>query len=286
MSAREKKQLERIDKLGIIAGGGDLPARLVCACEENDIEPFIVAFEGQTDPSLVQGYNHVWARLGALGTVLETLRAHQVSDLVLIGAIRRPSFSELRPDLKALEFFMRVGFKALGDNNFLGALRAFLESEGFRIYGIHKFAKNLLAAEGLVGKYGPGKEDWIDIKRGLEVARRLGEIDVGQAAIVQEGLVLGIEAVEGTDKLIERCQYLKRKGRGGVLVKMCKPQQDKDLDLPTIGPETIRCAVKAGLAGIVVHAGNSLILDPQGVAEIADKHKVFVLGLDPLQSDF
>ena len=171
--------------------------------------------------------------------------------------------------------------KAIGDNNLLSAVRRLLEDEGFQIHGIHKFADELLAPDGLAGKIKPKKEDWADIERGLEVSQNLGALDVGQSVIVQEGIVLAVEAAEGTDEMIRRAKYLKRKGRGGVLVKTCKPQQDRDL--PTIGPETVRLAIESGLSGIVVHAGHSLIIDPEEVEAIADKHKLFVIGVHPEQ---
>lgn len=280
MPAAETSQLE-ITKLAIIAGSGSLPMRLIAACDNKNIEPFIVGFEGQTDPAVIKGREHIWTRLGSAGSVMKTLKSHGIYDIVMIGSIRRPSFSELVPDFKTIEFFTKIGIKALGDNDFLTALRKFIEAEGFRLHGIHKFADDLLAAQGPVGSYEPAKDDWIDINHGIEIARQLGTFDVGQSVIVQEGFVLGVEAVEGTDELIRRCKPLKRKGRGGVLVKTCKPQQDKDLDLPTIGPQTIKLAAETGLAGIAVYAGETLVIDPEEVAEIADKHKMFVVGLNP-----
>ena len=270
-----------IKELGIIAGGGNLPEKLVAACARQGIKPFIVAFEGQADETLVQGHNHMWARLGGAGKVLKTLAAHGIKDIVLIGSIRRPTLAELRPDLKTAEFFARVGLKALGDSDLLSLLRNFLEEEGLRVHGAHKFAAELLAAEGTLGKIAPSKGDWVDIQRGLEVSQNLGALDVGQSVVVQEGLVLGVEAIEGTDELIRRCKALKRQGRKGVLVKTCKPQQDRDLDLPTIGPQTVLRAKESGLAGIAVHAGNSLILDLEDMIKLADQHKIFVVGVTP-----
>lgn len=270
-----------IKKLGIIAGGGSLPAKLLHACDEMGIEVFVIGFDGQTDPALTKGRHYMWTRLGAAGQILNTLKSHDIHDLVLIGSIRRPSLMELRPDFKATEFFARIGLKALGDNDLLVVLRGLLEEEGFQIHGAHRFAQDLLAPGGHVGKYKPKKDDWIDIKRGMSVALNLGGLDIGQAVIVQEGIVLGVEAAEGTDELIRRCKHLKRKGRGGVLVKLCKPEQDEDFDLPTIGPVTLKHAVETGLNGVVVHAGRSLMLEPQSVAEIADRYKMFVIGVHP-----
>lgn len=272
-----------IRKLGIIAGGGALPETLLHACDAKDIEPFIIAFEGHTDPALVRGRSHLWTRFGAAGQIISTLRAHEIANLTLAGSMQRPSLVELRPDLKGAEFLAKIGLGALGDNDFLTLLRELLEGEGFALHGAHKFAEGLLAPQGAVGRYEPKKADWIDIERGLAVSREMGRLDVGQAVIVQEGFVLGVEAVEGTDELIRRCKHLKRKGRKGVLVKTCKPQQDRDFDLPTIGAETIKNAVESDLAGIVIEAGQSLILEREKVAEIADRHKMFVVGVHPSQ---
>lgn len=283
MSASEKKLVTSIARLGIIAGSGALPERLLIACDKKGITPFVVGFEGQTDPTLIKNRDHMWTRLGAAGKVIKTLKENGIQDLVMIGSIRRPSLGEMVPDLRTIDFYRKLGLKALGDNDFLSAVRKLLEEEGFTLHGVHKFADDLLTTEGALGRHKPSEEDWADIRRGLEVAQALGAIDAGQSVIVQEGFVLGVEAAEGTDELIRRCKALKRKGRRGVLVKTCKPQQDRDMDLPTIGPQTARLAVEADLAGIVVHAGHSLIIDPEEVAQIADKHKMFVIGIDPLK---
>ncbi len=281
MSAQKESSLKsEIPILGIIAGGGSLPQRLAQACEGFGLETFMVAFDGHTDTGILEGRAHMVGRLGAVGQIIKTLRAHNIRDLVLIGSIKRPHFSELRPDLFTAGFMLRHGMKALGDNDILSTIRDELEKEGFTLHGVHEFVDDLLTQEGALGKYKPGKADWVDIERGLDISQRIGSLDVGQSVIVQGGIVLGVEAAEGTDELIQRCALLKRKGPGGVLVKTCKPQQDRDFDLPTIGPDTIENAAAAGLAGIAVHAGHSLLVDPQKVAEIADRNKMFVIGLD------
>jgi DUF1009 family protein len=288
MPAAEKSlnPASAIGKLGIIAGGGLLPAFLLHACDQKGIEPFIIAFEGYTDPSLVRGREHLWTRFGAAGQIISTLRAHEIADITLAGSIERPSLVDLRPDLKGAEFLAKIGIGALGDNDFLALLRSLIESEGFVLHGVHKFAHDLLAPAGAIGRYEPKKADWIDIERGLDVSLEMGRLDIGQAVIVQEGFVLGVEAAEGTDELIQRCKHLKRKGRKGVLVKTCKPQQDRDFDLPTIGPETVKKAVDCDLAGIVIQAGQSLILEREKVVEIANHHKIFVVGVDPSFTKF
>ncbi len=270
---------DQIQSIGVIAGGGSLPLRLLEVCDDKGIEVFVIGFDGQTDPLTVKDRNHMWTRIGAAGQIIKTLKAHEIFDLVLIGSIRRPTLTELRPDLKTAEFFARISLKALGDNSLLTALREELESDGFTIHGIHEFAQDLLTGEGVLGRIKPTKEQMVDLERGIEISQTLGQLDVGQCVVVQQGIVLGVEAVEGTDQLITRCKHLKRKGKGGVLVKTCKPQQDRDFDLPTIGPNTVRLAADAGLSGIAIHAGHSIIIEPVEVARLADKHKIFVTGI-------
>lgn len=273
------ESIDQIKNLGIIAGGGMLPMRLLQECDRREIYPFIVAFEGQTDPSVVEGREHIWIQPGRVGCAIRALKSHDVRDLVFIGALRRPSFSELRPDLKAFIFFLRYGFNFFGDNDLLTSIRHFLEREGFRMHGIHAFVEDLLTGAGPVGRYKPLKGDWETIRRGIEAAQMLGALDIGQSIIVQQGCVLAVEGAEGTDQLIRRCKPLIRRGRGAILVKMSKPNQDRDIDLPAIGPETVKNAIEAGLIGIVAETGGSLIIDPERVAALADAHKMFVLGV-------
>lgn len=280
MSASEKiLEPQSIERLAVIAGGGAMPAALLEACDQKNIQTFVVAFEDQADPNLVEGREHMWSNPGAAGAIIKALKKQGIKDLVLIGSVRRPSLSELKPDLKTAEFLARVGMSAMGDNGFLTSIRTFLKKEGFEMHGMHKFAQDLLAPEGVLTKAKPSKADQIDIQKGFEVSQEIGRLDIGQAVVVQEGLVLAVEAIEGTDELLLRSKDLKRKGAGGVLVKTCKPQQDRDLDLPTIGPETIKNAAACGLSGVAVHAGQSLILNREEVIELANQNKIFVVGI-------
>lgn len=262
--------------LGIIAGGGTLPSKLLHSCDKKQIIPFVVGFDGQTDPAIVKGRYHLWTRLGAAAQVIQTLKAHQIKDIVLIGSVRRPSFDELRPDWKTAQLLTRIGFRAFGDDGLLKALRRELEREGFTIHGVQEFVDDLLASEGIYGNISPSREDWLDIEKAAKLAKLMGNLDVGQGCVVQQGIVLGVEAIEGTDELIRRCGELRRKGGGGVLVKACKPGQDKSLDLPTVGPTTIENAHAAKLSGIVLEAGNALLINPQEATEAANRARLFL----------
>jgi DUF1009 family protein len=264
-----------VGRLGIIAGGGALPARLVEACRRDGRDHFVLGLEGQADKALAP---HAWSRLGATDAAVKILKQHGVDTLVMAGAVRRPALADLRPDWRTIQVFARLGAKALGDDALLRAVAEELKKDGFGIVGAHEIEPALLTPSGVIGKVSPTPAHQADIDMGIRAAKELGRLDIGQGAVVQQGFILAVEAAEGTDALITRCRPLRRKGRGGVLVKCCKPQQDRRLDLPAIGVRTLRNCYESGIEGIAVEAGASIILDKESVAEAADKLGMFVVG--------
>nr|WP_295827712.1 UDP-2,3-diacylglucosamine diphosphatase LpxI [uncultured Azospirillum sp.] len=267
-------------KLAILAGGGTLPARIAKAVRGQGREVFIVAFDGHTDPETVAGLPHVWSRFGAAGTILRRLHEEGVGEVVLAGPVKRPSFTELMPDWRTARFLARVGTRALGDDGLLRAVVREVEEDGFRVVGLHDLLKDLLTVIGPVGRLVPDGDAERDIARAVEVARAMGALDVGQGAVVQQGIVLAVEAIEGTDAMLDRCAALVRPGPGGVLVKVKKPKQDRRIDLPTMGITTVEKAAAAGLRGIAVEAGGSLLVDRSAVAAAADRLGLFVVGIE------
>ncbi len=265
-------------KLGIVAGGGDLPRRLIAACRAAGRDFFVIAFLDQTDWETVDGAPHAWCRLAAGGRALTLLREHGVTELVFAGAIRRPSLAALRPDLRAARFFAKVGYRALGDDGLLSAIVKEVEAEGFHVVGAHQLLEAAMP-EGRLGAIGPDAGAQADIEFGARIARAIGALDIGQAAVVQQGLVLGVEAIDGTDALLRRCGDLHRDGPGGVLVKVEKPGQERRMDRPTIGPGTVALAAAAGLQGIAAEAGTTLLLDRDEVVRAADTAGLFVIGI-------
>jgi hypothetical protein len=265
--------------LGIVAGGGGLPRRLVEACQQTGREVFVLALEGAADRETVADVPHAWCPIGAAGRGLALLRENQVRELVLAGGVRRPSLVSLRPDWRAAKFFARVGYRALGDDGLLSAVVAELEREGFRVIGPDQVLRAGLAAEGLFGRISPDAQAMADITHGTRVARVVGRLDIGKAVVVQQGMVLGVEAIEGTDELIRRCAGLRREGPGGVLVKVEKPGQEQRADRPTIGPTTVALAAEAGLRGIAVEAGATIVVDRDDVIDAADRAGLFVVGI-------
>ena len=269
-----------LPRLGILAGGGQLPVRIIDACRKNGRPFFVVAFENQTEPATVAETPHAWVRLGAGGKTISILRQEMVDELVLAGAIRRPSLRDLRPDSWTARFLARTGVAMAGDDGMLSALvRELEEAEGYRVLAAHELLPDALADLGTYGAIEPDALALIDIERGIEVARRIGALDVGQAVVVQQGIVLALEAAEGTDAMVARSARLRRAGPGGVLVKIKKPGQIDSADLPTIGEGTVVAAADAGIRGIAIEAGGTLVVDREALVTKADAAGLFVTGV-------
>lgn len=267
------------NRIGIIAGGGALPGKVAKACLARGLSFLTVMIKGQADKGLADLGPHFLVRLGETEKTLEHLKAHGVDTLVLAGSVRRPGLLDLRADRRTLSFLGRLRSAGGGDDALLRALAAELEDDGFSIMGAHELVPDVLAPMGIFGRHAPDSNHLADIRRGLEVARTLGKLDVGQSVVIQQGIVLGVEASEGTDWLLGRCKRLKRKGAGGVLVKISKPGQDNRFDLPTVGPRTLRMALEAGLDGIAVEAGKTIVIERDEMTALADAKGLFITGI-------
>ncbi len=278
MSATKEVSIRR---LGILAGGGDLPKRLIAHCHQNNIEPFVVHFEGQQCDIELSDVRHACFNIGAAGKIMNFFKQHDVFDLVMIGSIDRPKLLEMKPDLKGITILSKIGLKSMGDNKVLEVLETALLKEGFQLHGVHEFCDDILAKSGVIGTHEPNADDLENIKLGIHSSQELGHRDLGQAVVVQQGEVIAVEDETGTDNLIHRASAHLKNSRGKpILVKSRKPQQSKHLDLPTIGIQTLENASKNGFSGIAVHADNVIIVDQESVIEFADRHGVFLYGFD------
>jgi DUF1009 family protein len=272
--------------IGLIAAGGVLPFAVADALVARGISPVFFGLRGVCDPVAVARFRHHWISIGQLGRLAKLLRAEHCRDLVFIGALVRPALSEIRLDWKTLRAMPSV-LKAFrgGDDHLLSSVGRILERDGFRMVGIKDVAPDLLMPHGCLTRAAPDADANADIARGREVLQALSPFDIGQAAIVVDGHVLGVEDIEGTDGLLARVARLRGEGRirakagRGVLVKAPKSGQDLRFDLPTLGARTIEGATAAQLAGIAVVAGNTLVAEPQSMVEAADDAGLFVVGL-------
>ena len=267
--------------LGVLAGGGALPGHIVAAARRRNREVAVVAVEGITDPETTRGVAHLWAPPGAFGRMIDFLKRRGAADIVLAGRVARPDWRKLSPDWRAIRMIPRLLAADKGDDALLAVAVRELEDEGFRVVGVDAVAPELLMPRGVAGGVPVPAAARADIARGAAVLAALGLHDVGQAVVAQQGIVLGIEGAEGTDGLIARCAALRRPGRGGVLVKCARSGQDRRVDLPAIGPDTVRAMAAAGLAGAAVEAGAAILIDRARTVREADRAKLFLCGIDP-----
>lgn len=272
--------------LGIFAGQGPLPLTVAKAARAEGREVFIIALKGETDPS-IEEFPHKWVKWGELAKTLNFYKSNGVHDLVLIGPVARPSLSDIRPDWMAIKFLPRL-IKLLrqGDDGLLSGLVNYMEDEhGLRIVPAEAVNKDLLAPAGLFTNRKLTDQDEADLARAIEVVETMGQLDIGQGAVVCRGIAIALEASEGTDNMLRRVADLDPALRGspsdraGLLLKLPKPNQDRRVDLPTIGVTTIDNAAAAGLAGVVVQEGGALIVDLENTVHRANKFGMFVLSV-------
>jgi hypothetical protein len=278
--------LEVSSPVGVIAGGGVMPFAVADSLRARGLNPILFALKGVCDPVATERFRHHWITVGQYGRAKKLFRAENCKNLVFIGTLVRPALSEIRLDWETIRVMGRVwsAFRG-GDDHLLSGVGRIFEQEGFRLLGLKEVAPDLLMPEGCVTRTLPGQDATVDIAKGRDVLRALSPFDIGQAVVVIDGHVVGVEGIEGTDELLARIASLRAagsirsaKGRG-VLVKAPKSGQDLRFDLPTIGSRTIEKAAAAALAGVAVLAGNTVVADAQAMIEAADKAGLFVTGL-------
>lgn len=276
-------------KLGLIAGGGGLPREIVRACEAADRPLLVIRLRGFADPTL-GGEGGVDSGLGELGRTIKALKQHGCQAVCFAGLVSRPDFGALKPDLRGMAVLPgAIAAAAKGDDALLRFLAGEFEKEGFVIEGADEVVRDLTLGKGALGRISPEPKHQLDIERAMTAARVLGRLDIGQAVIAARGVILAVEAQEGTDQMLRRCAELPAALKGasddpvGVLAKAPKPIQDRRIDLPTIGAATVIAAARCGLAGIVGEAGGMIVIDRPAVIETANELGLFVVGLDPAE---
>jgi len=274
------------EPMAIICGGGSFPGAVADAVVRRGRRPVMLAIKGWADPNVVERYPHHWVALGQVGRLIRLARAEQCRDAIFIGTVLRPPLSQIRLDWLTLRSLPRIArFFRGGDDGLLSGVANVIEEGGLRIVGLHEVAQELFVPAGVLGGYQPSARDRDDIARALNVIAALGPFDVGQAAIVADNHVLAVEAAEGTDNMLLRVAELRKQRRvttapgRGVLVKAPKPGQDHRFDLPAIGRRTVENVARAGLAGLAVAAGSTIIAEQADAIAAADRAKIFLVGV-------
>jgi DUF1009 family protein len=290
MTAMQDRRRELVaqhgEPIAIVCGAGSLPFTVSEAAMKQGRKVLLFALRGWADPQRVAAYPHQWIRLGAYGRFRRLARAAGCRDVVLIGSLTRPTIPQLWPDFGTLMILPRLArlFKG-GDDHLLSGLGDILHEDGFHLLGPHEIAPSITMPKGMLGRSQPNDRDRADIARGLALLRATGPFDVGQAVVVADQRVLAVEAAGGTDEMLLHLAELRQRGRVrspanvGVLVKAPKPEQDQRVDLPSIGPQTVEHAARAGLAGVAVVAGSVVVAEPDRIASAADRAGIFVAGV-------
>ena len=276
----------RHDPLAIICGGGSFPGAVADALTRRGGRPVMFALRGWADPTVIERYPHHRIALGQLGRFFRLAHAEHCREVLFIGTVLRPPLMQIRLDWQTIRLLPRIArsFRG-GDDRLLSGVARMIEGGGFRVIGVHEVAPEIMVPEGVLGRYRPAERDRADIARALALIAALGPFDVGQAAVVADNNVLAVEAAEGTDNLLIRIAELRQQRRVatpagvGVLVKAPKPGQDRRFDLPSIGPKTIKNAARAGLAGIAVTAGSTMVAGAEQAIATADDEKMFFVGV-------
>ncbi|MET0869108.1 MAG: UDP-2,3-diacylglucosamine diphosphatase LpxI [Pseudorhodoplanes sp.] len=273
--------------VAIICGGGSFPFTVADSLLKQGRGVVLFALRGWADPERVKDYRHHWSDIARLGRFLRLARREGCRDVIFIGTLVRPSLRQLiNFDLATLRVLPRaIRHFYGGDDHLLTGMARMLEDHGFRLLGAHEVAPEILMAEGALGRISPTEQNLADIQLGFEVVRTIGPLDIGQAVVVANRHVIAVEAAEGTDLMLSRVAELRRSKRvrtpagTGVLVKAPKPGQDRRFDLPSIGPRTVDGVAAAGLAGLAVVAGGTIVAEPQALVEKADRAGIFVVGM-------
>ncbi|MFZ3360000.1 MAG: UDP-2,3-diacylglucosamine diphosphatase LpxI [Xanthobacteraceae bacterium] len=272
--------------LAIICGGGSLPGAVADVVARRGRRPVMFGIKGWADASVIGRYTHHWIAIGQAGRFFRLARDERCREILFIGTVLRPPITQLRLDwqtIKAMPGLIRA-YRG-GDDRLISGVARIAESGGLRVVGVKDVAPEVLVPEGSLGRHQPSERDWSDIERARHVIAALGPFDVGQAAVVADNNVLAVEAAEGTDNLLNRIAELRKLGRvtarpgTGVLVKAPKPGQDHRFDLPSIGPRTVENVARAGLAGLAVAAGSTMIAEADAVIAAADRAGIFIVGV-------
>ena len=279
MQSANLKMETKIPKLAIIAGNGSIPFYLIEECKKIGREYCLIIIEGHGKELSVKYNPDYIVSLAKMGRAVKYVKNIGIKHILMVGGVKRPSLKNIIPDLWTAKFLTTISSKVRGDNSVLSKLTKALEKEGFIIVAPEEVLPNLICPKGTLGKVKPNQQNNEDISTGYRIAKIIGANDIGQSIIIENGLVIAVEAAEGTDRMIKRSLNLKKEKKAGVLIKVIKPMQDKRIDRPVIGIDTIKAVKKAGLDGIALESNEILILNYSDVILYADEEGLFVEGI-------
>ncbi len=267
----------------IIAGGGVLPINIAKSLLLKNIKSHIIGiknnFEIKKNKNLINNFTYDIVKLGSLTKIIKILEKRKIRNIIFAGFIKRPSISDISIDFEALKLLKKYSLESLGDDNLLKSISQYFEKKGFIFIDWLKYCPDLFIHDDFVTNIKPSKNALQNLEKAKNIFNYYGKLDIGQSLIIQNKLVLGVEAIEGTDLLIKRCANYKRKGDNGILLKLIKYKQDKRFDLPTIGIKTIKLLKKYNYEGIFIQKKYCIIIEKDKVIKFANKNNIFIAGI-------
>ena len=269
------------DKLAIIAGKGKLPKMIIKKCREQQRDFLVILIAGEPSNVEFLQYDHHIIGFGEISKIINILKSNQVKALVFSGGVTKPSMAGMKVDTKGAILLSKIlGNKFFGDDNLLSTIINFFEKEGFKVIGADQIIEDLLAGKGVLGNIQPSAEMLKDVEIGQHALQVMSDLDIGQAIVVQQKQIVGVEAIEGTDALIKRCGDLQfKQGSRAILVKMKKKNQNTKIDLPALGEKTIKNLSESRFAGVAVQKNHCLIINKKEVIKLADELGLFIIGV-------
>lgn len=273
-----------MDKIAIFAGAGTLPSNLLKIFIQKNIMFFTIIINPEVlsskEMEFYKQYPHITLKLGQVGEALKYLEDNNIRNVIFAGKVKRPSFGDIKVDFQGSILLKRILMsKFKGDDTVLQIVADFFEQNNIKVHAIKDFLPNFTEHKGFLTKKIKDDQFVIEAKNAVNIAKQIGQLDIGQAIIYESGVVLGVEAAEGTDNLIKRSKEFISDSDQAMLVKICKPQQDERMDLPTIGPNTVKNAAENNIKNIIIESGRVVITDYQQTIELADNLGVLILSV-------
>jgi len=262
--------------IGIIAGGGILPLVIGQSLIKKNFNVVFFVIEQSYNIEVYKDFNTKTINLHSAKKIIESLKSNNIKNIIMAGNIIRPSLTDLSFDFQTFKLAKNLLLNKTGDNDLLVSIKNFFIENGFNYFNWKKFCPELFANSNYLTKTKPSRMAQKNLDKALSVFKSFGKLDIGQSIITQNQIVIGLEAVEGTDNLIIRCKDLKRTGDKGILVKFSKYNQSNILDIPTIGDQTIKLLKENDYEGVYLEKNNCLILNQQKTIDLADQNKIFI----------
>lgn len=272
-----KIDISKLDRIGLIAGTGELPEILARQAAKYNIEVIAIALSKDSIPSLEPVCSKIFhLGVGQTSKIIKTFKTEKVSNVIMIGKVdKKVIFQTKIFDLKAINILRKIRLK--DDKSLMIAVIDVLRSEGIECLDQSLFLKDLFPSKGVLTKRKPGKSEWKDIRYGFLIAKEMTRLEIGQTVVVKNQSIVAVEAMEGTDQTIMR--GIKLAGKGAVIVKVSRPDQDFRYDLPTVGETTLSWLIKGKASILALEAGKTLFVNKEEMVKLADKYKISVVAL-------